>query len=230
MRSAHIAIEEVPAAPDCPVVVVDVLRAFTTAAWVLHGGAASLTLAATDEDALAIKSWLGPDALAIKDFPRADGFDLGNSPGQVRQMDMSGRPVVQRTNNGTVGVHAARRAPLVLCGALVNASATAGMLREHGADEVLYVITGREGEAEEDIAGADLIHALALGRATPDDSAEKVRNSRNATRLHDRLAEGYRGYHVDDVELACAIDAFDFAMAAEEHDGLIRLARVKPAG
>ena len=210
-----------PATPECPVVVVDVLRAFTTAAWVFDGGARLLALAATDDDALAVKASLGSDALAIKDFPQTEGFDLGNSPGHLRSVDLRGRPVVQRTNNGTVGVHAARRAPLVLCGALVNATATARVLREAAPEEVLYVITGREGRAEEDLAGADLIHALAVDGVAPPGISERVRESANAHRLRGRLEAGYPGYHADDVDLSAAIDVFDFAMVAAERDGLI---------
>ena len=229
MRAVHVAISEVPTNPDCPVVVVDVLRAFTTAAWVFERGAELLAMAATDEDALAVKAQLGPRALAIKDYPQTDGFDLGNSPGFIRQMDLRGRPVVQRTNNGTVGVHAARNAPLVLTGALVNASATANALREVGAEEVLYVITGREGTAEEDIAGAELIHALATGGAVPSDVAERVRGSRTAQRLRRRLAHGYTGYHEDDIDLACSTDVFDFTLVAQEHDDLVLLRQDRPA-
>lgn len=225
MRSNHVAITDLPANPDVPVVVVDVLRAFTTAAWVFEGGADLLALAATDDDALAIKAQLGSDALAIKDYPRIDGFDLGNSPGQVRETDLRGKPVVQRTNNGTVGVYAARRAPLVLCGSLVNASATAQVLREHAPEEVLYVITGRGGEAEEDIAGADLIHSLAVHGVIPDGITERVRGSATAQRHARRLAAGYEGYHPDDLALVCDIDSFDFAMVAGERDGLMVIER-----
>jgi phosphosulfolactate phosphohydrolase-like enzyme len=60
-------------------VVIDVLRAFTTAAYLLDGGASELVLAATDEEALALKQ-LRPGALAVKDGAPAAGFDLVNSP------------------------------------------------------------------------------------------------------------------------------------------------------
>lgn len=226
MRAVHVAIPDVPDRPDCPVVVVDVIRAFTTAAWVFDGGARLLALAATDDVALSVKARLGADALAIKDYPQTEGFDLGNSPGTIRETDLAGRPVVQRTNNGTVGVYAARHAPLVLCGALVNASATARTLRETGTDEVLYVITGRGGEAEEDIAGADLIHALVTEGVAPPGISERVRESHNAHRLRGRLADGYPGYHADDIDLSATIDSFDFTMVAVERDGLIVVDRL----
>jgi 2-phosphosulfolactate phosphatase len=59
------------------VVVVDVLRAFTVAPWVLARGAASLTLAANDAEALALKAQRDDRALAIKDGVLTEGFDRG---------------------------------------------------------------------------------------------------------------------------------------------------------
>ena len=100
-------------------VVIDVLRAFTTAAWLLDGGASELILAATDEDALALKD-VRPGALAVKDGAPASGFDLVNSPRVVSTADVRGRPVVQRTTWGTVGAHAARHAQLLLCASFVR--------------------------------------------------------------------------------------------------------------
>lgn len=110
-------------------VVIDVLRAFTTAAWVLAAGASKLVLASSDVEALQIKALMGPASVAIKDGVLSEGFDLGNSPGQVRGADLAGRNVVLRSTNGTVAVNAARRAPLVLSAALANAGATARELR-----------------------------------------------------------------------------------------------------
>ncbi len=206
-------------------VVVDVLRAFTTAAWVLERGASALFLAATDEEALALKHRLGQDAVAIKDGELADGFDMGNSPGQVRAAELAGRPVVQRTMNGTTAVHAAMHAPVVLCASLVNASATARALHAYATDVVTYLITGGGGEASEDLACADHIHALVQGAPPPGDTADRVRSSPAADDLRRGMTRGYRGVAPDDVELSCAIDALDFALFAQSEAGGVRVHR-----
>src|SRR6266496_1438681 len=85
------------------VVAIDVMRAFTTAAWAFELGVARIVLTAELEEALALKAKL-PGALALKDGEPAPGFDLSNSPAQLRERtDLAGKTIVQRTTAGTVG-------------------------------------------------------------------------------------------------------------------------------
>jgi len=204
-------------------VVIDVLRAFTVAPHVLDGGAERLNLAPTDPDALALKAALGPSALAISDVFTDPGFDLPNSPQAVTSHDLVGRPVVQRTTNGTVGVHAARQVPLVLCAALVTASATAAAVTASGARRVAYVVTGEDGNADEDLVCAELIRALVEGTPPPRpaDVVDRVRTSRAADRLRAVIAAGKLGVSDQDIEMCTQIDRFDFSVVAQEHDGVI---------
>src|SRR5882757_3089490 len=137
-------------------VVVDVMRAFTVAAWAFAQGAEKIVLAESLEDALALKA-RHPDWVALKDGPPAPGFDMVNSPGMLRSADLGGRTVVQKTTAGTVGALAVKEAPLVLCASFVVAEATAQLLRTHATDSVTFVITGEDGHADEDLACAQYI-------------------------------------------------------------------------
>jgi 2-phosphosulfolactate phosphatase len=205
------------------VVVIDVLRAFTTAAFAIEGGASQLHLAGSDEEALRLMTELGSGAIAIKDGELVDGFDLGNSPGQVMRADVRSRPVVMRTRNGTVGVHRAIEAPLVLCASLVNAAATARAISASNAREVFYVVTGDEGRAPEDLACATRIHRIVEGETPREDTVDQVKNSAAAADLSIGVARGYRGVAADDVALALDIDRFDFAMIAHRAGRSLRL-------
>jgi 2-phosphosulfolactate phosphatase len=227
VRCRQLGITEVPRLVDEPVVVIDVLRAFTTAPWVFERGATSLLLASSPTEALALKSRLGPTAIALTDGAPLPGFDLTNSPAQVSRHTLSGRTVVQSTANGTLGVHAARHAPLILCASLVNATATARVLLSSGAECVSYVITGHDGTAEEDIACADLIQAITMGRNPPSDTLERVNNSAAAQGLLRGLAARFPGVDEDDLLLACEIDRFDFALVATQKDGLVEVRQAK---
>ncbi len=140
-------------------VVIDVLRAYTTAAWAFHLGAERILLSDDTEEALELKSAL-PGALALKDSRPYDGFDLTNSPVELQAHDLSGRTIVQRTTAGTVGAVAAKAAEHLYCASFVCAAATAEALRESGATKVFYVVTGADGTAEEDRACAEYIAAL----------------------------------------------------------------------
>jgi hypothetical protein len=100
-------------------VVIDVMRAFTVAAWAFSRGVERIVLASTESEALALEEshsgWL-----ALKDGPPAAGFDAVNSPGLLRSRDFAGRTLVQKTTAGTVGALAVANAPLVLCASLAG--------------------------------------------------------------------------------------------------------------
>ncbi|MFI0895740.1 2-phosphosulfolactate phosphatase [Streptomyces sp. NPDC020983] len=193
-------------------VVLDVMRAFTTAAWVFGRGAEKIVLAASLDEALALGQ-RHPEWLALKDGPPAPGFGAVNSPYLLRDCDLGGRTVVQKTTSGTVGALAVRDASLVLCASFVVAEATAGLLRERGPDSVTYVVTGEDGRAEEDLACAQYI----AGRATdpagtdPGDFLRRAERSRAAAELTEGVREGSRP---EDVALCLELDRFPFAMVA----------------
>ena len=111
---------------DGAVVVVDVIRAFTTAAYAFGAGAAEIYLVAGVEDALSFKA-AHPGTIALGEDRglRPEGFDLPNSPAMVSRADLSGRTLVQRTSAGTRGVVAAVSADRLWAASLACASATA---------------------------------------------------------------------------------------------------------
>ncbi|MEU9169785.1 2-phosphosulfolactate phosphatase [Streptomyces sp. NPDC048420] len=201
-------------------VVVDVMRAFTVAAWAFAQGAEKIVLAESLEGALALKA-RHPDWVALKDGPPAPGFDTVNSPGLLRSMDLSGRTVVQKTTAGTVGALAVRESPLVLCAGFVVAGATAALLRRHRSERVTFVVTGEDGQAEEDLACAQYIARRATGTGT--DAAGFLRRAAES-RAAAELVEGVRqGVHPDDVALCLEVDRFPFAMVATSEDSLMVL-------
>lgn len=207
---------EVPAVA----VVVDVMRAYTVAAWAFARGAEKIVLAGSLDEALALKA-RHPDWIALKDGPAAPGFDAVNSPGLLRSADLDGRTVVQKTTAGTVGALAVKDAPLVLCAGFVVAEATARLLRARGSDSVTFVVTGEDGQADEDLACAQYIAGRADGTAT--DAAAFLRRGA-ASRAATELTDGVRqGVHADDVELCLELDRFPFAMVATSEGSLMVL-------
>ncbi|MFF3330987.1 2-phosphosulfolactate phosphatase [Streptomyces sp. NPDC002888] len=200
-------------------VVVDVMRAFTVAAGAFAQGAEKIVLAESRDEALQLKD-RHPGWLAFQDGPPLPGFDLANSPAQLRSLDVRGRTVVQKTTAGTVGALAVADAELVLCASFVVAESTARVLRRRRPQEVTFVITGEDGRADEDLACAQYIAGAAVApgvEAGP--FLERARNSNGAARLADGVRRGYRGVHPDDVELCLEVDAYPFAMVAAREDG-----------
>lgn len=224
MDARFLAIEELTEVPAVAVVV-DVMRAFTTAAWAFGRGAERIVPAATLDEARELKA-RHPGWIALKDGPAAPGFDAVNSPALLRTADLAGCTVVQKTTAGTVGVLAVQDAPLVLCASFAVAGATARTLREHGAEEVTFVVTGERGRAEEDLACAQYVARRAEGPVDPSPYLRRAAASSAAA----ELAQGVReGAHPDDVALCLEVDRFPFALVARR-EGALTVLRPHPAG
>lgn len=216
------------------VVVIDVLRAFTTAAYALAAGAQEILLTGTVEEALALRERF-PGALVMGEvggLPPA-GFDLSNSPATLTAklpgLALPGRRLVQRTGAGTQGVVRSSQANLLLAASFVCAAATAAYIRRQAPPAVTFVITGQRGAewGDEDAACADYIAALLLGEQPPAEPyLERVRRS-GAGRLIAQSPDPE--VPAADLDFATRLDRFDFAMRAERREGLVVLQAV-PAG
>jgi len=216
------------------VVAVDVLRAFTTAAYALAGGARHIYLVATVAEALAMKA-AEPAVIAMGEEHghRPAGFDLSNSPAAVvaAGAGLRDRIVVQRTSAGTQGVVAAAAATRLWCASLVVASATAAAVRASGLGPPVYVLTGRNPAAgpesgSDDRSTAELIERARLG--LPLDAGRAAREVATSAEAAHTLALGPASAPPDDIELATRVDAFPFAMEAVRVGGGIRLERREP--
>jgi len=198
------------------VVVVDVLRAFTTAAYAFAAGARRIWLVGSVDEALVMKA-AHPGMLAMGEDlgRRVAGFDYSNSPAELAGADLGGRELVQRTSAGTRGVVAASSAARRWCASLVCASATAAAVAGSGLGDPTYVISGwRDDEhpGEDDQETARLIERVRTGKPIrARETAKAVAESREAA-----VTLGLGAGHVDprDIDLATSIDAFDFAMEA----------------
>jgi 2-phosphosulfolactate phosphatase len=196
-------------------VIVDVFRAFTTAAFCVAAGAREIVLVADHEQALALKrddpSLFLTGEIGGRPIP---GFDVGNSPSAIERLDLSGRRVVQRTGAGTQGVVAATAARAVVLGSFVIAEATVRHLQN--ADEVTVVAMGEGGTeaSDEDEACARYIAARLTG--TPADAAAIV-----ASLWAHEDPNWPEWFPRRDAELACQVDRFAFALPVVREGGLL---------
>lgn len=140
------------------VAVFDVLRATTSITAALAIGAPEIRIYGDLESArTAAQAYTGPRLLCGERHTLPpEGFDYGNSPGQFTAAD-AGKMIFLTTTNGTRAIVAARAAPLLLTGALVNASAVATALLEAGRD-VTLLCSGSDGQPSmEDLLGAGAV-------------------------------------------------------------------------
>jgi 2-phosphosulfolactate phosphatase len=210
------------------VVVIDVLRAFTVAAYALAGGARQLCLVRTVEEAQTLRAEMYPDALLAGEVGgrMIPGFDLNNSPAHMQTADVRGRLVIQRTGAGTQGAVNARHASRLLVASLVNARATATyaahLASAHADGLVTLVPTANAIEDEGREAIEDDVCAAYLGALLDEDTNAGDILARGIAQLYegDRFGiwtEESDDFPADDVPSALAADRFSFAMEGERH-------------
>ncbi len=152
-------------------VVFDVLRATSSMTTGLAHGASEIVPARTIEEARALKEkWPGALLGGERHGEKIDGFDLGNSPFEYR--DVAGKTVITTTTNGTIALRACEKAERVLVGALLNLAALADELRWARPESMLLVCAGTFVEfALEDAYAAGRLVAEMLDGASPTDAA-----------------------------------------------------------
>jgi phosphosulfolactate phosphohydrolase-like enzyme len=192
-------------------VVIDVLRATSTAAVLLGRGARTLEVAAELADLA-----LAPGALIISEHAEAaaHGPRIDNSPVQASALPLDeGRPLVLVTTNGTRALAAAAgAAERVFAASFLNLGATARYLVGSGAARVTLVPAGDFAAAAphtEDERCADALAALLAG--APVDAAALAASCRDDARVLRRLAR--EPALAADLDLCLTVDRFPVVMA-----------------
>ena len=212
------------------VVVIDVIRAFTTAAFAFEAGAHEITLCGTVEEALKLGR-TSSEAFVMGEeggLP-PEGFDAGNSPHSLKGMALDDRWVIQRTSAGTQGVIRSRNADVLLASSFVVASATVAHINSLSPDTVSFVITGKrpDGSGDEDEACADYLEERLSGRSpNPSPYIRRVIRSRSSVTLF--ADPGRPEFQWEDIECCIDLDRYDFAMKVEKTNGLPILRPVYP--
>jgi 2-phosphosulfolactate phosphatase len=194
-------------------VIIDVFRAFTTAAHVMANGAERIVPVLTVEESFELKK-RHPDWVQIgeRGGVRVEGFDYGNSPYEASLADFTGRTVIQTTGAGTQGVVSASGADEIVLGSFVMAGAIARHIRRVEPEVVSLVAMGNVGVKpnEEDESCAEYLEGLLEGRR-PDFEAMKgrIRVSPSGAKFFDPSKPQFRE---EDFRLALELDRFDFVL------------------
>ncbi|MGZ3622480.1 MAG: 2-phosphosulfolactate phosphatase [Ktedonobacteraceae bacterium] len=205
------------------VIVIDVIRAFSVAAYAFSGGAQRLWLVRSIEDAFALREREPKALLAGEVGGRLiPGFDFNNSPSLMSAANVNGRLLIQRTGAGTQGAVGAVNATHLLICSLVNAKATAyyahKLANTTGGLITLFPTFSKSDVVSEDNVCADYLEALLYGQDDAQISlANKISQLEQSGRF-DFLKFGDPDFPFDDIAAILEIDRFDFVMAgAHKH-------------
>lgn len=203
------------------VVIIDVYRAFTTAAVAFMKGAEKIILVAEVDEAIGLRED-GKGDLCVGEVEgmRPEGFDFNNSPFEMCRADLTGKTVIQSTRAGTVGVCAATKADKVYGGSLVVSQATADVIAGDAPDVVTLVAMGWAGAVrtdEDEQCGLYLRNLIEGRSANPEFVRGVVMAGAESQKFGDPATPHF---HPRDRDIALRIDAAPFAIEIQEEDGL----------
>ena len=209
-------------------IIIDVFRAFTTAAVAFARGAEKIILVAEVEEALALRRH-GAGQLCMGEVAgvKPDAFDYGNSPYELESVDLTGKTIIQSTRAGTVGATAASAAEKLYLGSFVTAAATVQAIRRQQPDLVSLVAMGYASRqrADEDEQCALYLRNCLQGRQPDRHAVRQLVLVGHEAQKYDDPAQPQ--FHPQDKDLALDVDRYAFALHVGRDDGLL-VARPQP--
>lgn len=204
-------------------VVIDVLRAFTTAAYAFDKGVRKILPVSSVDEALALKRAI-PESMIMGEVNglKPEGFDFGNSPASITRGNIIGKTLIQRTSAGTQGLVKAVNAMHLLAGSFVVAKPTAEILQMMKPDRISFIITGTSlgRDGDEDLACAEYIEAL-VRNDDPDPVMylDRIRTSS----VGQSFLSGNTPYLLEtDLAMSAQSNIFDFVLVVnKEEDRLV---------
>ncbi len=211
------------------VIVIDVIRAFTNAAFAFGQGAEKIIPVSGVEEALELKRQF-PNSLACGEVGGLppEGFDFGNSPTQVLALDLHGKTLVQRTSAGTQGVARSLKAENMLAASFVVANATVRYAQSLAPERVSFVVTGQTStrDGSEDLACAEYLEALLRDQSpNAEPYLKRTRRSSDAQLHYDPAKPQFPEM---DIVHCTSVDRFNFAMPITNENGYFVMRAVHP--
>jgi 2-phosphosulfolactate phosphatase len=208
-------------------VIIDVYRAFTTAAYVMNNHAKRILPVGTLEEAFELKK-KHPEWILIgeKDGVMVEGMDYGNSPYLIKDVDFTGKTVIMSTIAGTRGVATAVGADEILTGSFVNVDATARYIKRKNPLNVTIVSMGYGGykKTDEDELFAQFLKEKLEGK-TPDFSM--IKNKLTDYPAYFYTDKDRKEFPTGDHDCALDVDRFNFVLKViKNKEGQLEIVKV----
>lgn len=132
-------------------IIIDVFRAFTVEPYLIYNGVEKIIPVGDKGIAYNLKQ-KNKEYILIgeRDGIKLPGFDFGNSPSQIKNIDFSKKTVVHTTSCGTQGIVNAINADEIITGSLVNASAIVKYIKQNNFEDISIVSMSRPNELPSD--------------------------------------------------------------------------------
>lgn len=139
-------------------VVIDVLRAFSTACYIASNGAEKIIPVASIKEAYLLKNNNSKYLLiGEQNGIVPTGFDYGNSPTEVKDISFLGKTVILVTTLGTKAIHLSSESEDLITGSFVNARAIENYIKRGKYEDVCLVYSDYSDADNEDILLAEYL-------------------------------------------------------------------------
>ena len=199
-------------------VIIDVFRAFTVEPYLISNGAKKIIPVADVQIAYDYKK---KDSNYIligeRNGIKLPGFDYGNSPSQIENVDFSEKTIIHTTSCGTQGIVKSINAKEIVTGSLVNAQAIINYIIKNKIENISLVALCRPDElpADEDILCAKYIKSLLENDPLNNlkEEIEKLKTTSGA-KFFDKSRQ--KDFPEKDYYLCTEIDKFNFVLKVKK--------------
>lgn len=201
-------------------VIIDVFRAFTVEPYLINNGAKKLIPVGDMQVAYDYKEKDNNYILiGERNGIILPGFDYGNSPSQIENIDFSEKTIIHTTSCGTQGIVNAINAKEIITGSLVNAQAIVRYIFENKIDEISLVALSRPGEhpSDEDLLCAKYIKSLLENKTISnlEEEIEKLKTT-SGYKFFNKLKQ--KDFPERDFYLCTEINKFDFVLKVKKDE------------
>lgn len=211
-------------------IIIDVFRAFTVEPYLIYNGVERLIPVGNKEIAYNLKE-KNKEYILIgeRNGIKLPGFDYGNSPSEIKNVDFSNRTVVHTTSCGTQGIVNAINADEIITGSLVNAKAIAKYIKQNNFKDISIVSmsTSNEPPSDEDELCARYIKSLLEGTTLEnlEDEIEELKLT-SGKKFFDSNNEDV--FPKEDFYLCIEINKFDFVLRVnKDKDGMLYIEKIE---
>ncbi len=195
-------------------IIIDVFRAFTVEPYLIYNGVEKIIPVGDKEIAYNLKEQNREYILiGERNGIKLPGFDFGNSPSQIKNIDFSKKVVIHTTSCGTQGIVNAINASEIITGSLVNASAIVKYIKQNNFEDISIVSMSRPNEfpSDEDELCAKYIKSMLEGNLLEnlEDEVENLKLT-SGKRFFDSSNEEI--FPKEDFYLCVEVNKFDFVL------------------
>jgi 2-phosphosulfolactate phosphatase len=204
-------------------VIIDVFRAFSLESYLYANNAEMIIPVAELEEAFRLRAENSGDILiGERNEQMVDGFQYGNSPKQILDIDFSGKTIIHSTSAGTQGIINAKNAEEIITGSFVNARAIIKYIQQKNPLKVSLVCMGYSAKkpTEEDTLCAQYIYNELKGLDSDYENMITTIRNTSGKRFFDPKLSEYNPS--EDFNLCLELNRFNFIIRAEKQiNGII---------